>query len=69
MSAHQRVCRRINISNKTWLGRYYNHSRIYCADGLKWRGNKTERTSDYPAREFLGGVYKVSNSDNIEIEE
>ena len=42
---------------------------IYCVDGLKWRGNKIEKTSDYPAREFSGGVYKVRDSDNVEIEE
>jgi len=42
---------------------------IYCVDGLIWKNNKIEKTSDYPATRSNKSLFKIEYSDNVQIEE
>jgi len=41
----------------------------YCVDGLVWKGNKIEKTTDYPATRVSNSLFKVESSDNINIDQ
>jgi hypothetical protein len=41
----------------------------YCVDGLVWKGNTIEKNNDYPALRNNKSLFKVENSDNIQIEQ
>ena len=41
----------------------------YCVDGLLWKGNKIEKTTDYPATRVSKTLFKVDNSDNVNIDQ
>jgi hypothetical protein len=43
--------------------------KIFAVDGLIWRNNRIEETEAYPARKPAGGLFDVSYSDNVQIEE
>ncbi len=40
---------------------------VYGVDGLEWKNNKVERTTDYPATRTNESLFKVEFSDNIHI--
>ena len=41
---------------------------LYGVDGLEWKNNKVERTTDYPANRKNDNLFKVEYSDHIKIE-
>lgn len=40
---------------------------IYCVDGLLWKDNKIEKTSDYQATRSNKSLFKIEHSDNVQI--
>jgi hypothetical protein len=41
----------------------------YCVDGIFWKGNKIEKTTDYPVTRSSSTLFKVESSDNINIDQ
>lgn len=41
----------------------------YCVDGLVWKGNRIEKTTDYPTTRVSNTLFKVESSDNINIDQ
>lgn len=68
--AGSRYNRNITIENNTF--RSFDDTPLvsaYCVDGLRFRGNRIEKTTEYPAYRTQQKRFVISDSDNIDIAE